>query len=66
MAVSKGKAFVRQYCWKCLEHSDKCKFRDQEAPAEENRYQVVAMELVVMEVDRGGGDGGNGGGGDMP
>jgi hypothetical protein len=32
MAGSKGKMFVLQHCYKLLEHSEKWKIRDREAP----------------------------------
>jgi hypothetical protein len=32
MAGFKGKPFTLQHCWKLLEHVDKCKLREQEAP----------------------------------
>jgi hypothetical protein len=32
MAASKGKMFMLQYCYKLLEHSEKWKIRDREAP----------------------------------
>jgi hypothetical protein len=32
MARSKGKMFVLQHCYKLLEHSEKWKIRDREAP----------------------------------
>lgn len=32
MAASKGRPFTLQHCWKLLEHLDKWKLREQEAP----------------------------------
>jgi hypothetical protein len=50
ITASKGRSFTLQHCWKLLEHTEKWKLRDQEAPPKKG-----ALLLLVDESDEEGG-----------
>jgi hypothetical protein len=53
MAISKGKMFTLQHCYKLLEHSNKWKIRDQEAPPVRGTLVKSREHLVSRRTRRG-------------
>jgi hypothetical protein len=51
MAGSKGKMFILQHCYKLLEHSEKWKIRDREAPPERGALVELDDEEEEDELD---------------